>query len=77
MSPTTYVSRSLSFDSCISDSVAMLQIVSILDIVKPTSFETFKEVYLIQELMETDLHKVIRTQTLSDDQYVAFRTSRD
>lgn len=27
--------------------------------------------YLIQELMETDLYRVIRTQTLSDDQYVA------
>lgn len=42
-------------------------IISILDILKPDSFETFKEVYLVQELMETDMHRVIRTQELSDD----------
>jgi mitogen-activated protein kinase 1/3 len=42
-------------------------IISILDILQPTNCEDFKEVYLVQELMETDLHRVIRTQTLSDD----------
>ncbi|KAF9239857.1 mitogen activated protein kinase-like protein [Melanogaster broomeanus] len=42
-------------------------IISILDILQPPNFEMFKEVYLVQELMETDLHRVIRTQTLSDD----------
>jgi mitogen-activated protein kinase 1/3 len=42
-------------------------IISILDIQKPRSYETFTEVYLIQELMETDMHRVIRTQELSDD----------
>jgi len=42
-------------------------IVSILDILRPTSLAAFSEVYLIQELMETDLHRVIRTQELSDD----------
>lgn len=35
-------------------------IISILDIIKPASFEEFTEVYLIQELMETDMHRVIR-----------------
>ena len=67
-------------------------IISILDIIKPTSLDSFSEVYLIQvrlgshalwcpvetdqiarfsqELMETDLHRVIRSQELSDDQYV-------
>lgn len=44
------------------------QIISIVDIVKPASFADFKEVYLVQELMETDMHRVIRTQSLSDDQ---------
>lgn len=63
-------------------------IISILDIFKPSSLEAFTEVYLIQvrsgesrrsekeltpslplqELMETDLHRVIRSQELSDDQ---------
>ena len=40
-------------------------IISIVDMIKPSSIEGFKEVYLIQELMETDMHRVIRTQDLS------------
>ncbi|GHJ85498.1 hypothetical protein NliqN6_1900 [Naganishia liquefaciens] len=53
-------------------------IISVLDIVQPSSFENFKEVYLVQELMETDLHRVIRTQDLSDDhcQYFIYQTCR-
>ncbi|KAG8945008.1 MAP kinase Pmk1 [Tulasnella sp. 424] len=53
-------------------------IISILDILKPDSFETFKEVYLVQELMETDMHRVIRTQELSDDhcQYFIYQALR-
>src|ERR1044072_851154 len=37
-------------------------IIAILDILRPPSLQEFKEVYLVQELMETDLHRVIRTQ---------------
>ncbi|GJN89177.1 hypothetical protein Rhopal_002151-T1 [Rhodotorula paludigena] len=53
-------------------------IISILDIIKPPSLESFSEVYLIQELMETDLHRVIRSQELSDDhcQYFVYQTLR-
>ncbi|GAA5928266.1 mitogen-activated protein kinase [Sporobolomyces koalae] len=53
-------------------------IISIVDIVKPASLEAFTEVYLIQELMETDLYRVIKTQTLSDDhvQYFIYQTLR-
>lgn len=53
-------------------------IIAILDIIRPRSFEAFNEVYLIQELMETDLHRVIRTQELSDDhcQYFIYQTVR-
>ncbi len=53
------------------------QIISFVDIIKPTSLQNFKEVYLIQELMETDLHRVIRTQALSDDhiQYFTYATN--
>ncbi|KAG6377590.1 kinase-like domain-containing protein [Boletus reticuloceps] len=53
-------------------------IISILDILQPASFEQFKEVYLVQELMETDLHRVIKTQRLSDDhcQYFIYQTLR-
>lgn len=53
-------------------------IISILDLLKPPSLEDFKEVYLVQELMETDMHRVIRTQELSDDhcQYFIYQTLR-
>ncbi|KAI0739228.1 mitogen activated protein kinase-like protein [Daedaleopsis nitida] len=53
-------------------------IISILDILRPPSLDDFKEVYLVQELMETDLHRVIRTQQLSDDhcQYFIYQTLR-
>lgn len=42
-------------------------IIAILDILRPPNIQEFTEVYLVQELMETDLHRVIRTQELSDD----------
>lgn len=53
-------------------------IIAILDIIRPRSYDDFNEVYLIQELMETDLHRVIRTQDLSDDhcQYFIYQTIR-
>lgn len=47
-------------------------IISILDIIRPDSLETFTEVHLIQELMETDMHRVIRTQDLSNDHFQYF-----
>lgn len=73
-----------------------MKIISIIDIIKPSSIESFKEVYrtsssavpltphssslitVIQELMETDMHRVIRTQDLSDDhaQYFIYQTLR-
>uniref|UniRef100_A0A0K3C5Y7 Mitogen-activated protein kinase n=1 Tax=Rhodotorula toruloides TaxID=5286 RepID=A0A0K3C5Y7_RHOTO len=43
-------------------------LITIVDVIKPSSYDSFKEVYLIQELMETDLYRVIKTQQLSDDQ---------
>ncbi|KAJ7888094.1 mitogen activated protein kinase-like protein [Mycena olivaceomarginata] len=53
-------------------------IIAILDILRPPSIAQFNEVYLVQELMETDLHRVIRTQELSDDhcQYFIYQTLR-
>lgn len=53
-------------------------IISIFDIQKPASFEQFNEVYIIQELMQTDLHRVIATQELSEDhiQYFIYQTLR-
>ncbi|KAJ7786458.1 kinase-like domain-containing protein [Mycena metata] len=60
-------------------------IISILDIIKPPTLESFTEIYFIQELMQTDLHRVIRTQHLTDDhcqreltcsQYFVYQTLR-
>ncbi|WFD36078.1 mitogen-activated protein kinase [Malassezia cuniculi] len=53
-------------------------IISILDIVRPSSLENFSEVLLIQELMDTDLHRVIRTQELTPDhcQYFLYQILR-
>ncbi|ANB11693.1 mitogen-activated serine/threonine-protein kinase FUS3 [Sugiyamaella lignohabitans] len=53
-------------------------IISILDIQKPPAYDPFQEVYLIQELMETDMYRVIGSQTLSDDhcQYFIYQTLR-
>jgi len=53
-------------------------IVSVLGIIKPTSFESFNEIYFVQEFMQTDLHRVIRTQPLTDDhcQYFIYQTLR-
>ncbi|KOH00829.1 mitogen-activated serine/threonine-protein kinase FUS3 [Saccharomyces eubayanus] len=53
-------------------------IITIFNIQRPDSFENFNEVYIIQELMQTDLHRVISTQVLSDDhiQYFIYQTLR-
>ncbi|GME75388.1 unnamed protein product [Ambrosiozyma monospora] len=50
-------------------------IISILDLPKPPDFESFREIYLVQEFMETDLHHVIATQPLSNDhvQYLLYQ----
>jgi len=44
-------------------------IVNLLDIVHPeTSIDDFQDVYMVLDLMESDLHRIIRSrQTLSDD----------
>ncbi|TNY22717.1 CMGC/MAPK protein kinase [Rhodotorula diobovata] len=53
-------------------------LITVIDLIKPASYDSFQEVYLIQELMETDLYRVIRTQPLSDDhvQYFVYQTLR-
>lgn len=45
---------------------------------KPSSFETFNEVYLIEEFMPSDLHQIIHTQYLQDDhlQYFIYQILR-
>jgi len=41
---------------------------SIRDIIRPPQKENFNDVYLVSELMDTDLHQIIRSnQPLTDD----------
>jgi mitogen-activated protein kinase 1/3 len=53
-------------------------IISIFDIQKPKNYDEFKEVYIIQELMQTDLHRAISSQNLTDDhaQYFVYQILR-
>ncbi|KAJ7498455.1 hypothetical protein B0H11DRAFT_1714980 [Mycena galericulata] len=39
-------------------------ILSILDVLRPSSFDSFTELYLVQELMKMDLHSIIQTRDL-------------
>lgn len=48
--------------------VLAAQIVAIRDIIRPPSRENFNDVYIVYELMDTDLHQIIRSnQPLTDD----------
>ncbi|VDB86500.1 unnamed protein product [Peniophora sp. CBMAI 1063] len=61
-----------------SDTCQNENIISILSIIKPESLDSFKEIYFVQEFMQTDLHRVIRSQKLTDDhcQYFVYQTLR-
>lgn len=44
------------------------QIITIKDIIRPPRKEAFNDVYIVYELMDTDLHKIIGSdQPLSND----------
>jgi mitogen-activated protein kinase 1/3 len=47
-------------------------IISILGIEKPRDYDSFTEIYLVQEQMDTDLHKIIRTRELSNEYCLYF-----
>ncbi len=43
-------------------------VIALKDILKPASLDDFEDVYIISDLMETDLHRIIYSkQRLSDD----------
>lgn len=53
-------------------------IIAVKDIMKPTGRYTFNDVYVVYELMDTDLHQIIRSsQALTDDhcQYFIYQVS--
>lgn len=46
----------------------MVQVISIRDVIPPPQPEAFNDVYIASELMDTDLHHIIRSnQALSDE----------
>lgn len=46
----------------------VLQVIRIKDIIKPPEKEKFKDVYIVYELMDTDLHQIIcSSQKLTED----------
>ena len=47
-------------------------IIPILDILRPASYDDMKAVYIVQTLMETDLHKLLKNQRLSNDHICYF-----
>ena len=54
-------------------------IIQLKDILKPTAVQEFRDVYLVYEIMDTDLHSIIRSnQPLSDDhvQYFIYQVLR-
>lgn len=54
-------------------------IIAIKDIMRPPNKDTFQDVYIVYELMDTDLHQIIRSsQPLSDDhcQYFIYQLLR-
>lgn len=45
-----------------------VQVIAVKDIIKPPQRENFNDVYIVYELMDTDLHQIIRSnQPLTDD----------
>lgn len=47
---------------------SFVQIVKMKDIIPPIDKEKFNDVYIVYELMDTDLHNIIRSkQALTDD----------
>jgi len=54
-------------------------ICTVLDVLPPRTFDTFDDVYIVSDLMDTDLHQIIRSkQGLSDDhvQYFLYQILR-
>ncbi|CAN6463180.1 unnamed protein product [Victoria cruziana] len=57
----------------------MVQVISIRDVIPPPQPEAFNDVYIASELMDTDLHHIIRSnQALSDEhcQYFMYQILR-
>ncbi|KAF0693596.1 Aste57867_15461 [Aphanomyces stellatus] len=49
-------------------------IVHVLDVMRPPSLARFEDTYIVTDLMETDLHRVIQSQERLDSQHIAYIT---
>ena len=60
------------------ENTACENVVRLLDAVVPGSCTSFRDVYLVQEMMDSDLHRVLRSQPLSYDhaQYFTYQILR-
>jgi serine/threonine protein kinase len=47
-------------------------IIEIVDIMKPESYEKYEDVYIVSELMNTDLHQIINSQQPLTDEHVQY-----
>lgn len=47
-------------------------IISIYDIMKPETFQKFEDVYIVSELMNTDLHQIITSAQPLTDEHVQY-----
>lgn len=63
------ICHSFCVDPCYYSSVFVFrQVIAIKDIIRPPKKDTFNDVYIVYELMDTDLHQIIRSdQQLTDD----------
>lgn len=54
------------------------QVINIVDILIPPNLEEFEDVYIVQDLMETDLHRIISSRqplTIEHAQYFIYQVS--
>jgi hypothetical protein len=51
-----------------------MQVMSIKDIIRPPQKENFNDVYIVSELMDTDLHQIIRSNQPMTDDHCRVRT---
>ncbi|WFD20896.1 mitogen-activated protein kinase [Malassezia caprae] len=60
------------------DNDACENVIRLVDVVIPGDRATYQDVYLVQEMMDTDLYRVLRTQALSFDhsQYFTYQILR-
>ncbi|MBA0603838.1 hypothetical protein Gorai_002057, partial [Gossypium raimondii] len=52
-------------------------VIAIKDIIRPPQRENFNDVYIVYELMDTDLHQIIRSDQQLTDDHCRLETSND